>query len=93
VAETNAQNEQQQAVANVAKHHSEEEWKRHTGEDRWVNFLVHWDSVSVCDLLEHKGKFVCLEDSWRLDIVVVVRVELDHVRSLNVFFVSIFQFF
>lgn len=40
-------------MADISKHHSEEEWESDGGEYAWVYLFVAGDPISVCDLLSH----------------------------------------
>ena len=45
----------------VAKNDSEQKWERDAGKDSWVYFLVGWNSIGVCKLLEGPQEFICPE--------------------------------
>jgi len=63
-------------MTDITKHDSEEEGEGNDSKDTWVNFFVHWDTISVNDLLESGGEFIHLQISGRLNIVVLESLEV-----------------
>lgn len=54
-------------MPNVTKHDAEKERKSSAAVDRRVYFLVHRDSVGICDCLEDICELICTKMSRWLD--------------------------
>ena len=39
-------------MAHISEHDSKEEWESYLGENGWVDFFVHWNTISINDFLE-----------------------------------------
>lgn len=62
--EVNSQSEKEGAVADIPKHHAEEEWESYCRENWRVHLLVSGNTICVCDLLSHACVAVRRERSW-----------------------------
>ena len=65
-AEESSDEEQKEAMANIAEHNTEQERESHDREDCGVDFLVHRYAICVHDLLEDVCEVISLNVSWRL---------------------------
>jgi hypothetical protein len=63
-------------MADVSKHHTEQEWERCDSKQCRVHFLVPRDPVSVHDLLKRECKIVQVEVGWRFGIERLALLEL-----------------
>lgn len=57
-AKQDAYKEEQEAVADVAKHHTEEEGEGNNSEDCRIHLFVHRDTVGIHDLLKGHSELV-----------------------------------
>jgi hypothetical protein len=48
-------------MADISKHHTEEEWECRDRENCRVHFLIPWNAVSVDNFLEREGEIVEVE--------------------------------
>ncbi len=60
----------------ISKHDSEEEGESNHGKNCWVNFFVHWDTISINDFLENVRELISLDISRRRDLVVLKSLEV-----------------
>lgn len=58
-------------MANITKHHTEQEGESHDSEDCGVDFLVHRYTIGVDDLLEDVREIICLNVCGRLNGMVL----------------------
>jgi hypothetical protein len=57
-------------MSDVSKHHAKEEWKRHYGEEPWVDLSIAWNAVGVDDFLEWPRHLIHLEVGGRCLVVI-----------------------
>jgi hypothetical protein len=63
-------------MTHISVHDTKQEWESNHGEDSRVDFLVHWDTIGVYNLLEWPSEFVAFDISGWLNSMVFISLEI-----------------
>lgn len=79
-------------MSHISKHNSKQERESDLSENGWINFFVHWDTISIHNFLERHGELIDLNIGRWFDSVASELFEICSWVGLENFFDSVFFF-
>lgn len=72
-------------MTHITEHDTKQEGERNNGEHGRVHLFVHWNTISVDNLLESKGKFIAFNVGRRFNSMVTESLEVSRRIVLKYF--------